>query len=174
MPRLGTFNLHAALLPQYRGAAPINWAVMNGETQSGVTTFFLDKDIDTGVIIHQTPVDITLTDDAGDLHDKLMHVGADLVIKTVDDIIAGTIKPRPQSEWITADTVLHHAPKIFKETCRIPWAEKSMKEVYDHIRGLSPYPAAWTELITDKGPSVLKIYRTAMEETTPAEAQALW
>ena len=170
MPRLGTFNLHAALLPQYRGAAPINWAVMNGETQSGVTTFFLDKDIDTGVIIHQTPVEIKLTDDAGDLHDKLMYVGADLVVKTVDDIIAGNIAPRPQSEWITADTVLHHAPKIFKETCRIPWAEKSMKEVYDHIRGLSPYPAAWTELITSKGPSVLKIYRTEMELTTPTEA----
>lgn len=170
MPRLGTFNLHAALLPQYRGAAPINWAVMNGEVQSGVTTFFLDKDIDTGVIIHQTPVEIKETDDAGDLHDKLMLVGADLVLKTVDDIIANNVHPRPQSEYITPDTTLHHAPKIYKETCRINWKEKNLQEIYNHIRGLSPYPAAWTELIDEKGRNVLKIYRTEMEFVVPAEA----
>lgn len=168
MPRLGTFNLHAALLPQYRGAAPINWAVIYGDTQTGVTTFFLDKDIDTGGILRQAAVPISDTDNAGDVHDKLMHRGSDLVIETVEDILAGTAKPVPQTE--TADgTPLRPAPKIFKDTCRIDWTQ-GVKRVYDFIRGLSPHPAAWTELHHDGKTTVLKIYAAEKEPASPAEA----
>lgn len=157
MPPQGTFNLHAALLPQYRGAAPINWAIINGDTQTGITTFFLDHDIDTGKVIQRVPVPILDTDNVEDVHDKLMTLGARLVTETVDNIIAGNICPIPQSE-LTTDEPLRPAPKIFKETCRIDWS-KSVKQVYDFIRGLSPYPAAWTELvINDERRSVLKIY----------------
>lgn len=157
MPPQGTFNLHAALLPQYRGAAPINWAIINGDTQTGITTFFLDHDIDTGKVIQRVPVPILDTDNVEDVHDKLMTLGARLVTETVDNIIAGNICPIPQSE-LTTDEPLRPAPKIFKDTCRIDWS-KSVKQVYDFIRGLSPYPAAWTELvINDERRSVLKIY----------------
>lgn len=159
MPKLGTFNLHAALLPQYRGAAPINWAVINGETTTGVTTFFLDHDIDTGRIIFRQPVEITDEDDAGTVHDKLMTVGSELVIKTVDAILSDEADTTAQEAFYD-EAPLHHAPKIFKETCRIDWT-KPTKVVYDFIRGLSPYPAAWTELVTgDENPKVLKIYKT--------------
>lgn len=159
MPPRGTFNLHAALLPQYRGAAPINWAVINGETQTGVTTFFLDHDIDTGRIIERVPVPIATTDDAGIVHDKLMTVGADLVVRTVDAVMAGTLSTQPQCE-LAAGQVLRHAPKIFKDTCRIDFT-RDAKQVYDFIRGLSPYPAAWTELqVGDAKPLTLKIFRT--------------
>lgn len=161
MPRLGTFNLHAALLPQYRGAAPINWAVINGDRETGITTFFLDKDIDTGAVIQRVPVPILDTDNAGDVHDKLMHLGAKLVCETVDNILAGTVRPIPQSELAT-DEPLRPAPKIFKETCRIDWS-LGVKRVYDFVRGLSPYPAAWTELEHGGKNSVLKIYRAAKE-----------
>ena len=167
MPRLGTFNLHAALLPQYRGAAPINWAVINGETQTGITTFFLDKDIDTGHIIQRQAVPILDTDTAGDVHDKLMLLGADLVKETVDNIIKGTVRPIPQEGLCEAP--LRHAPKIFKEDCRINW-QRGVKATYDFVRGLSPYPAAWTELEHDGRTSVLKVYEAAKEFCTPAEA----
>lgn len=169
MPPKGTFNLHAALLPQYRGAAPINWAVINGDTESGVTTFFLDKDIDTGSIIYREKVEILPTDNAGDLHDKLMVLGAELVVKTVADIQADRVHPLPQSQFYTDPSQLRPAPKIFKDTCRIDWSRNAVKPVYDFIRGLSPYPAAWTEL--DNGGDVvnLKVYAAEMKLGEPSE-----
>lgn len=150
MPPLGTFNLHASLLPKYRGAAPINWAVMNGDTKTGVTTFFLKHEIDTGDIIQQRSIDIARTDNVSDVHDHLMTLGADMVLETVDDIIAGTVKPIPQESLITADEVPTPAPKIFKDTCRIDW-NRDAEALYNHVRGLSPYPAAWTELVSPDG-----------------------
>lgn len=165
MPERGTFNLHAALLPQYRGAAPINWAIINGDTQTGVTTFFLDHDIDTGKVIKRVSVPILDTDNVEAVHDKLMYLGADLVIETVDDIIADKVVPIPQEE-LTYEGNLHHAPKIFKETCRIDWT-LGVKRVYDFVRGLSPYPAAWTELHYNGKKTVVKVYETA-KELTPA------
>lgn len=157
MPRFGTFNVHAALLPQYRGAAPINWAVINGETQTGVTTFFLDHDIDTGRIIMKRTFDIPDDADVEYVYDGLMHLGAEIAKDTIDMIIAnnGNIESIAQEDEITSDTVLNAAPKIFKDTCRIDWG-KSAKQVYDFVRGLSPYPGAWTEM----SGSMLKIYKT--------------
>ena len=165
MPRLGTFNLHAALLPQYRGAAPINWAIINGDTQTGITTFFLDQEIDTGNVIQRVPVPILDTDNAEDVHDKLMVLGANLVIETVGNILADNIKPISQSELVT-DEPLRPAPKIFKETCRINWS-KGVKSTYDFIRGLSPYPAAWTEMEYANRRNVLKIYAAEKEFCEP-------
>ncbi len=157
MPRFGTFNVHAALLPQYRGAAPINWAVINGETQTGVTTFFLDHDIDTGRIIMKRTFDIPDDADVEYVYDGLMHLGAEIAKDTIDMIIAnnGNIESIAQEDEITSDTVLNAAPKIFKDTCRIDWS-RSAKQVYDFVRGLSPYPGAWTEM----SGSMLKIYKT--------------
>lgn len=167
MPPLGTFNLHAALLPQYRGAAPINWAIINGDTETGITTFFLDSKIDTGSIIQRVSVPILDTDNAGDVHDKLMHLGSDLVLETIDNLLADNVHPVPQSEF-SSEEPLRPAPKIFKETCRIDWSG-GVKRVYDFVRGLSPYPAAWTELIADGKKSVLKIYAASKEFCAPAE-----
>lgn len=157
MPRFGTFNVHAALLPLYRGAAPINWAVINGETQTGVTTFFLDHDIDTGRIIMKRTFDIPDDADVEYVYDGLMHLGAEIAKDTIDMIIAnnGNIESIAQEDEITSDTVLNVAPKIFKDTCRIDWS-KSAKQVYDFVRGLSPYPGAWTEM----SGCMLKIYKT--------------
>ena len=148
MPPMGTFNLHGSLLPQYRGAAPINWAIINGDKETGVTTFFLKHEIDTGDIIYQERIPILPTDNAGTMHDKLMALGADLTVKTLEDILSNRIKPIPQSE-IPADE-LRPAPKIFKETCRIDWNQPTAR-INDFIRGLSPYPAAWTVLRTADG-----------------------
>ncbi len=145
MPRLGTFNLHASLLPRYRGAAPINWAVINGDTETGVTTFFLKHEIDTGDIIAQERVEIMPTDNVGDVHDRLMMLGADLTIKTIDDIIAGSLRPVPQEQLI-GDTEPTPAPKIFKETCKIDW-NRPAEVIHNLVRGLSPYPAAWATLM---------------------------
>lgn len=167
MPKYGTFNLHAALLPQYRGAAPINWAIINGDTETGITTFFLDHQIDTGSVIQRVPVPILDTDNVEDVHDKLMHLGANLVLETVDNIIADTVTPIPQSELQT-DIPLRPAPKIFKETCRINW-NNSVKQTYDFIRGLSPYPAAWTHLCYNDKQTVLKIYSTSKEFCSVSE-----
>lgn len=161
MPPLGTFNLHAALLPQYRGAAPLNWSIINGDTQTGITTFFLNHDIDTGKIIQRVPVPILDTDNVEDVHDKLMYLGSDLVIETVNNIINGTVNPIDQSQF-TTDEPLRHAPKIFKETCKIDW-QQDVKRIYDFIRGLSPYPAAWTELTMNQKTAVLKIYSAIKE-----------
>lgn len=144
-PRLGTFNLHASLLPQYRGAAPINWAVMNGETKTGVTTFFLNHEIDKGAILGRREVGITAEDTAGTLHDKLMLAGTDLVVETVVDIASGNIVPVEQP---ASDADLRPAPKIFKEDCLIRW-DNDCRHIYDFIRGLSPYPAAWAYLIKE-------------------------
>ena len=160
MPPMGTFNLHAALLPQYRGAAPINWAVINGDTETGITTFFLQHEIDTGDIIQQVRVPIEDTDNVGVVYDKLMMLGGNLVLETVDAILAGTIQPIPQDKLIQPETELRPAPKIFKETCRIDWSV-GVKKVYDFVRGLSPYPAAWTELmLPDGNRQVVKVYET--------------
>lgn len=166
MPRFGTFNVHAALLPQYRGAAPINWAVINGETQTGVTTFFLDHDIDTGRIIMQEPFAIEDDYDVEDVYDGLMKLGADIALKTLDRILEGDgfVASLPQEEMLPVGTELHHAPKIFKDTCRISWNQPA-KRVYDFVRGLSPYPGCWTELVDDNGKDyVLKVYRTAKSD----------
>ena len=163
MPRLGTFNLHASLLPQYRGAAPINWAVINGDKETGITTFFLKHEIDTGDIIQQVRVPIADTDNVEVVYDKLMMLGGKLTVETVDAILAGTVKAMPQDECVQQDTELRPAPKIFKETCRIDWT-KGVKKVYDFVRGLSPYPASWTELcLPDESRQVVKVYETSKE-----------
>lgn len=159
MPRLGTFNLHASLLPQYRGAAPINWAVINGDTETGITTFFLKHEIDTGEIIDQVRVPIADTDNVEVVYERLMHLGGDLVLKTVDAILEGSVKTIPQEELAQVGE-LRPAPKIFKETCRIDWTI-GVKRIYDFVRGLSPYPAAWTELYQEGAdPIMLKIFET--------------
>jgi len=159
MPPLGTVNLHASLLPQYRGAAPINHAVINGETESGVTTFLLQHEIDTGHILFSEKVPIGSDETAGDLHDKLMSVGAGLLVRTVKALAAGKAAPVPQERLAPADTVLKHAPKIFKEDGDINW-HRSVDEVYNLIRGLSPYPAAYTEL----DGQLLKIFKASKEK----------
>lgn len=160
MPCLGTFNLHGSLLPQYRGAAPINWAVINGDKETGVTTFFIEKEIDTGKILFREITPVNDTDTAGDVHDRLMEIGAKLVVKTVKAIEAGTIQPISQSEWMDENTIIHPAPKIYRETCRINWS-KPVKEIYNLIRGLSPYPAAWTIIQNEKGQELsVKIFET--------------
>jgi len=161
MPSFGTFNVHAALLPQYRGAAPINWAVINGEKQTGVTTFFLDKDIDTGRIIMQEPFEIKDEYNVEDVYDGLMKLGSDIAIKTINKIIegGGSVESMPQEDMIATDTELHNAPKIFKETCEINWNDTA-DNVRNFIRGLSPYPGAWTTLVPANGkPMVIKIFK---------------
>lgn len=159
MPKLGTFNLHASLLPQYRGAAPINWAVINGETVTGVTTFFIDEKIDTGEIILKEQVEITPKETAGELHDKLMNLGVDAVLKTLTLIATGNAKPEVQSE----EGEIKTAYKLNKDNCKIDWT-KSGSEIYNHIRGLSPYPAAWT-FVTDEGQEWnVKIYTASFDE----------
>lgn len=175
MPRFGTFNVHAALLPQYRGAAPINWAVINGETQTGVTTFFLDHDIDTGRIIMQEPFAIPDDADVEYVYDGLMHLGAGIAIKTIDKLIAagGNIDSISQDELVAEQQELHHAPKIFKETCRISF-DQPAKKVYDFIRGLSPYPGAWTEIQKEGGKAqVLKVFKTTKTGKALAEGVAV-
>ena len=145
LPKYGTFNLHASLLPQYRGAAPVNWAIINGEKESGVTTFFLDEEIDTGKVILRAKENIREEDTAGDLYERLMKDGADLVLKTVRAIETGNYTPEDQSSFIKPSEKLKPAPKIFKDDCKINWKKKA-EDVYDFIRGLSPHPAAWTEI----------------------------
>jgi methionyl-tRNA formyltransferase len=169
MPRLGTFNLHGSLLPQYRGAAPINWAVMNGDKETGVSTFFLQHEIDTGKIIFRERTIIDDDESAGEVHDRLMTIGASLVLKTVKAIEDNNYPQTDQSEFIAKGEQEKHAPKIFKEDCRINW-QKPMKEIHDHIRGLSPYPAAFTELISpdDKTYSI-KIFKTETERSDHRE-----
>lgn len=151
MPELGTFNLHASLLPHYRGAAPINWAIINGENETGVTTFFLKHKIDTGDIIFQEKEPILPEDTAGTLYERLMYKGASLVVKTVQAIAEDSFSLKKQT---VAETTVKEAPKIFKEDCKVNW-NKSSEEIINFIRGLSPYPAAWTTL---KG-KVLKLYK---------------
>lgn len=158
IPTLGTFNLHASLLPEYRGAAPINWAIINGEKETGVTTFFIDEKIDTGEILLQENVDILPEDTAGDLHDKLMKIGADLVLKTIDGIEKKQIIPRKQTET----KPLKAAPKIFKEDTEIHWDDR-LENIQNLIRGMSPYPTAWTHISTQNQSKVLKIFQSHIE-----------
>lgn len=146
MPPMGTFNLHASLLPQYRGAAPLNWAIINGETETGVTTFLLSHEIDTGQIIFQKKVNIAENDTVGNLHDRMMTIGSELVLKTVDALAEGKVDPIDQTQLINHTERIKQAPKIFKEDCRIDWT-KDTESVRNLIRGLSPYPTAWTELV---------------------------
>jgi methionyl-tRNA formyltransferase len=161
MPPMGTINLHASLLPQYRGAAPINWVIINGEKETGVTTFKLRQEIDTGNILLQKKIPIRLDETAGELHDEMMKAGADLLLQTIAELIKGSLKEIPQSHQ---KDILHQAPKIFTETCQINW-EKSIDDTYNLIRGLSPYPAAFTFLKEKK----LKIFKSEKEMGNPHE-----
>jgi methionyl-tRNA formyltransferase len=181
MPPMGTVNLHGSLLPQYRGAAPINWAVINGETETGVTTFKLQHDIDTGNILLQKSFPIGETETAGDVHDRMKEIGAQLLVDTIKGLAAGTLKEKPQSEVIahaspgaegpdspnpavsSMPTSLKHAPKIFTETCQIDW-NRPVKDIYNLIRGLSPFPAAFTHM----DGKLLKIYHSEKEITPPS------
>ena len=159
MPPLGTYNLHGSLLPKYRGAAPINWAVINGETESGVTSFKLKHEIDTGNMLFQEKAPISKTTTAGELHDTLMQVGAEVILKTVKAIESGDYELKPQD-----DTQSIHAPKLFKETCKINWNNSSEK-IYNLIRGLSPYPTAFTEFVDKNNQTLgIKIFVSEMEE----------
>ncbi|MDG2226147.1 MAG: methionyl-tRNA formyltransferase [Flavobacteriales bacterium] len=162
MPPKGTINLHGSLLPDYRGAAPLNWAIINGDRKTGATTFFIEKEIDTGNIIDKVEIEITKNMNVGDLHDRLMLKGADLLVHTINNIGQGKVTGIPQAELMTDQ--IKEAPKIFKETCRIDW-NKSNSEVHNHIRGLSPYPAAWSVLIDSAGKELgLKLFKTIKTE----------
>lgn len=156
MPKLGTFNLHASLLPDYRGAAPINWAIINGETQTGVTTFFINEDIDTGAVIKQETTEISEDMTTGELHDKLMVLGSKTVVETVEMIQKGNINPIKQKEGN-----FNPAPKLNKDNCRIQW-DQPLRKIYDQIRGLNPYPGAWTVLKNNGEEIELKIYEGNM------------
>ncbi|NLD23525.1 MAG: methionyl-tRNA formyltransferase [Bacteroidales bacterium] len=156
MPSKGTFNLHSSLLPQYRGAAPINWAIINGEKETGVTTFFLSHEIDTGDIIFREKTTISNLDNAETLHDRLMVMGAQLVLKTVDAVINNSVTSISQDELNANEIELKPAPKIFKDDCRVNW-NKNREEIFNFIRGLSPYPAAWTELHRAGTDEVLRV-----------------
>lgn len=172
MPRLGTFNLHAALLPQYRGAAPINWAIINGDTETGITTFFLNHEIDTGEVIQQERIPIGPDDTAEDIHDRLMLLGADLVAETVDNILHGKVSPIPQSQMADSDG-LRPAPKLFRETCQIRWREHTLDTAHNFVRGLSPYPGAWTSLLLPDGKeTTMKVLRSTKTASASVAAGA--
>ncbi|MCK6650028.1 MAG: methionyl-tRNA formyltransferase, partial [Bacteroidia bacterium] len=163
MPRLGTFNLHGSLLPRYRGAAPINWAVINGDTETGVSTFFLQHQIDTGKIIYRERTPIGENETAGDIHDRLMMIGSELVLKTVKAIESGNYPQVDQAELQAKGEEEKHAPKIFKEDCRIDWTE-TLDAIHNKVRGLSPYPTAFTELLGPDGKShSIKVFKTRKE-----------
>lgn len=165
MPRLGTFNLHGSLLPQYRGAAPINRAVMNGEKETGVSTFFLQQEIDTGKIIFQEKTSVGENESAGEVHDRLMIIGANLVLKTVRAIEKNDYPQMDQSELIHPAIEIKNAPKIFKDDCKIDW-NKTADVIHNHIRGLSPYPAAFTSFISPTGQHYpVKFFRSKKEKT---------
>ncbi|MFI3268072.1 MAG: methionyl-tRNA formyltransferase [Rikenellaceae bacterium] len=164
MPKFGTFNLHGSILPDYRGAAPINWSIINGDTKTGVTTFMLDNNIDTGEIIDFKEVEITDGDNVGTIHDKLMEIGGELVLESVDKIISGNLETKPQANF--AESQRRGAPKIFKDDCKIDWNNESLK-IHNLIRGLSPYPAAWTDFGGRYGENVsMKIFTTEIELTS--------
>jgi methionyl-tRNA formyltransferase len=165
LPPLGTFNLHASLLPQYRGAAPLNWAIINGETETGVTTFLLTHEIDTGKILFQEKTSIGKDDTAGDLHDRLMVIGSGLVLRTIDTIAEGNINPLNQEDLIHGQTSLKSAPKIFRETMQIDW-NKPAEQIRNLIRGLTPYPTAWTIMLNKSSgeETELKIFSATMPE----------
>ncbi len=170
LPHLGTFNLHASLLPQYRGAAPINWAIINGETETGATTFFLTHEIDTGHVILQQKIEILESDNAGIVHDKLMKLGATMVVQTVDRIISGNLNAIEQKHMLAADQEIKMAPKLFKETCEIR-SGSTVRDAHNLVRGLSPYPAAWVnvQLPAPYEPTILKVYETEAEQCDTAQ-----
>mgnify|MGYP003782735563 FL=1 len=170
MPSKGTFNLHSSILPQYRGAAPINWAIINGEKETGVTTFFLSHEIDTGDIIFREKTTITNSDNAETLHDRLMVMGAQLVLKTVNAVIEGSVTSIPQDKLYANKIELKPAPKIFKDDCRVNW-NKDTEVIFNFIRGLSPYPAAWTELHRPETDEVLrvKLFASMLSEEVDSE-----
>lgn len=168
MPRLGTFNLHASLLPRYRGAAPINWAVINGDTETGVTTFFLKHELDTGDIISQERIEILPTDNVGDVHDKLMHLGAGLTLDTVNSILTGNLTTTSQESLLTDGEEPTPAPKIFKETCHIDWTQPAVK-IHNLVRGLAPYPCAWTEIHDAADLQSAVLYNMKIQETRVVE-----
>ncbi len=166
MPELGTFNLHASLLPQYRGAAPINFAIINGETETGLTTFFLNEEIDMGAVIMRERVGIRPDETAGELHDELMVLGNKLVVETIKKVEQRTVEPLPQEQLAEGQT-LKPAPKISKEFCNIDWSQDRLT-IYNHIRGLSPYPAAHTQLISEMGERIeMKVFSSEMEACHP-------
>lgn len=169
MPPMGTFNLHGSLLPQYRGAAPLNWAIINGEKETGVTTFLLSHEIDTGKIMFQEKIEIGDDDTVGTIHDRLMGIGARLVLKTVDELAGGNVVAIDQEQLIEDNSGIKHAPKIFKDDCRIDWSN-DMESVRNLIRGLSPYPAAWTELVNKERNETLtaKIFAVVRDYGLPA------
>jgi methionyl-tRNA formyltransferase len=188
MPAMGTVNLHGSLLPQYRGAAPINWAIINGEKETGVTTFKLQHEIDTGNVLMQETIPIGENETAGELHDRMKEIGAQLLVKTVEGLANGTLQETPQSSIVNGQlsienshlgetnspltihhSLIKHAPKIFTKTCRIDW-NKPVDEIYNLIRGLSPYPAAFTEL-EDK---TIKIYKSEKEHAVPTSKTGRW
>ena len=169
MPELGTFNLHASLLPQYRGAAPINFAIINGETETGLTTFFLNEEIDKGAVIMREKVHIRPDETAGELHDELMLLGNKVVVETIQKIATGHVQALPQEE-LSENQPLKPAPKISKEFCNVDWS-RDCQSVYNHIRGLSPYPAAHTQLLSENSEAIdLKIYACEIESCTPSVA----
>jgi methionyl-tRNA formyltransferase len=168
MPRMGTFNLHASLLPQYRGAAPINWAIINGEAETGITTFFLNEKIDTGALLKQKKVLIEDDETAGTLHDKLMDTGATLVVETTNELAAGSITPIPQKQ--VPEDEIKPAPKLFPEDCKINW-DQDINDVYNHIRGLSPYPAAWSNIKWPSDDKLKKCKVYAVEKTLSASTE---
>ena len=172
MPPKGTINLHASILPNYRGAAPINWAIINGEQQTGVTTFFIEKEIDTGKIIDRAYVDIDKNENVRELHDRLMYLGAKVACKTIDKIRIGDIQGIPQLDLIEGE--LKSAPKIFKATCQIDWS-KSVQEIHDFCRGLSPYPAAWTIVKNESKneEKSFKIFRTEISNLRVTDSKKL-
>ena len=159
IPRLGTFNLHAALLPQYRGAAPINWAIINGDKATGVTTFMIDEGMDTGKIMYREQCLIGPDETVGEVHDKLMELGSTLVVQTVEAIIDSSVEFRVQKSFVQGSEILRPAPKLSRELCHIDWNGKT-RHIYNLIRGLSPYPAAFTELVKDDKVLPMKIYKT--------------
>jgi methionyl-tRNA formyltransferase len=172
MPRLGTFNLHASLLPDYRGAAPINWAVMNGDLETGVSTFFIDEKIDTGNVILQRTMSIGANETAGELHDRMIVTGSGLVVETLDLIQSGKVNPVAQSKFTNVQQ--RAAPKLFKENTRIDW-KRGAKAIHDHIRGLSPYPSAWTLLKNSKGQEKqFKFFRSEIIEGLSSPEIKLW
>lgn len=169
MPRLGTFNLHASLLPKYRGAAPINWAVINGEKVTGVTTFFLKHEIDTGDVIQQETIEIADDENVGSVHDRLMHLGAQLTLDTVNAILEGNVNPIPQSELESGEPT--PAPKIFRGTCHIDLS-RTAREVHNLVRGLSPYPGAWLDIdLADGTPLTAKIFETRLTDMSVKDSQ---
>ncbi|HMG66640.1 MAG TPA: methionyl-tRNA formyltransferase [Chitinophagaceae bacterium] len=169
MPPKGTINLHASLLPQYRGAAPINWVIINGEKETGATTFKLQHEIDTGNILLQEKIPISEDETAGELHDRMMEVGAHLLVKTLEGVFDGSLQETSQASAHGQDSALKHAPKIHTETCRIDW-NKSVDEIYNLIRGLSPYPAAFTEL----GDKMMKVFKSKKEINIPGPGAGKW